>query len=176
MDRNGTKKLLEILKMSYPSSYKSMTSEEASRTVDLYAEMFAEYEEIIVAQALKNYVRANQYPPTIAGIIEQINMLSSELTPVDLWNELHKAVRNCGYRVREAYAELPDPVRRWVGSPGSLREIAFCDSAIVATVIRGEFLKSIGDVIKSEQARRGLSGEVRRAIEESRVKMLEDET
>lgn len=175
MDRNGAKKMLAILQSAYPKNYGNMTKEEMTDTVNLYTDMFSEHDESIVAHALKNYIRKNQYPPTIAGIIEQIDLIIGKQAPADYWNELMASAKkhNWYYFPQEAFDSLSDVCKRWIGRPSTLKELYVIDGNILNTVIRGEFLKSIGAVITSEEVQKSLPDEITRIIQKFKMELAE---
>lgn len=166
-------KLLHILSQAYPATYRNMTDEEKTGQAEFYHEMLAEEETVIVVHALKNYIKKNQYPPTVAGLQEQIDLLKgNEDTDNELWNLVAKAVRNGSYGSVEEFNKLPVECQRWLGNPQQLKELALCETDKLQQVVRGQFLKTIGQIKQSEQAQRTLPAEVRQAISESKVKLL----
>ncbi|MDD4565527.1 MAG: replicative helicase loader/inhibitor [Eubacteriales bacterium] len=170
-----TQALLDILKKAYPSAaaYKLTTKEEIKETIVFYHGFFGVYETPIVVAALRNYIKKNQYPPTIAGLQEQIDLLlNTEDTDSELWNQLSKACKNGLYGSDEEYNKLPPECQRWLGSPNTLRELAMVDTDTFNTVVRGQFLKTIGQIKSSEQVQKTLSPEVRKVIESSIYKQL----
>ena len=96
MNRDDAKKTIKVLMTAYPKYYpESITPDRVSEMIDLYAVMFAEYDETIVASALKTYILSNQYPPTIAGIKQIINKMSGDKDELPgMWHEAWKAI--CG--------------------------------------------------------------------------------
>jgi len=139
MQKQDIKQLMTVLKVAYPSHYRDMTEEEMRQTASLWYEMFAEYEVILVVKALNNYIKANKYPPTIAGLQEQ----------------------NSTYGSVEEYNKLPEECQRWLGGPSGLKDLGMIDTDTVNTVLHGQFLKTIGDIKASKKAQAGLSQELR---------------
>lgn len=147
MTLQETQQLLTILKMSYPNSYKTMTKEDAIDTVKLYQDFFGEYQTPIVVQALKNYIKKNQYPPTIAGLQEQIDLLLNKGdTNIELWNEIQKAASNCLYDLQAQYNKLSKPCQIWLRDANGLKDLAMLPMETLNTVTRGQFLKSIREI------------------------------
>ena len=165
MNEHDVRELLEVLKITYPATYRGMTPKDVAAIINLYLKLFGRYDKTIVARALENYIRVNQYPPTPAGIFEQIDFILGKETPAELWNALFKQLGNSLYHQGEAFRSLPAACQRWLGSSSALREIALLDADVVTSVIRGEFLQSIGAIVKSDEAQRTLPAEVRIAIE-----------
>ena len=87
MLKEETKQLLTILEVAYPSNYRNLNPEERRNTLVTYYDMFAEYPTELIVMALKNYIKVNQYPPTIAGLREQAEMHQDKDTPVVHWNK-----------------------------------------------------------------------------------------
>ncbi len=165
MKLQETKNLLEILKMAYPSTYKNMAEGEAKSIVKFYHGFFSKYETPIVVQALRNYISKNQYPPTIAGLQEQIDLLlPQEETDIVLWNQLKKAISNCLWDSQKVYDSLPEPLRIWVGGPSGLRDLAMVESEKIETVTRGQFLRTIKIIKERAKAQAELPEEIRQAI------------
>lgn len=162
MQKQDIKQLMTVLKVAYPSNYRDMTEEEMRQTASLWYEMFAEYEVILVVKALNNYIKANKYPPTIAGLQEQIDLLTNHgNSNEELWSMVLKAIKNSTYGSVEEYNKLPEECQRWLGGPSGLKDLGMIDTDTVNTVLHGQFLKTIGDIKASKKAQAGLSQELR---------------
>ena len=88
---------------------------------------------------------------------------SNTASPV---NRAAKACGNSTYNAKEEFDKLPESVRRWVGSPSALRELGQVKAKIFNTVIRGEFIKTFGEVQKRSEAQAQLPESVRAVIGE----------
>lgn len=169
MEREDIKKLLFILQQAYPSTYKNMSNDEKREQIDFYLVMFGAYEIQIVMLALKNYIKENQYPPTVAGIIEQIRLLTNEDTDSELWNLVANACKNGYYNFQKEFNRLPKVCQMWLGSPEALRELSLLKAEILNTVTRGQFLKSVQEIKKQNEARTCLPNELKELIEKREV-------
>lgn len=175
MLRGETNQLMKILSVAYPNTYRDFTDSQKIETMQAYYDFFGEYETPIVVQALRNYIKRNQFPPTIAGLQEQIDLiLNVGETANELWNLVEKATRNGLYGHAEEYARLPEPCQRWLGTSASLKELAQLDSGTLNTVIRGQFLKTVGQIKESVETQRALPQEVRAVIQQAKTRMLSD--
>ena len=173
MNLQETQQLLTILKLSYPNSYKDMSKEQAIETVKLYFDFFGEHQTVLVVQALKNYIKSNKYPPSIAGLQEQIELLTNQgNTNEELWGKMVKAIRNSLYGSVEEFAKLPKECQRWLGSPSGLKDLGMIDVDTLNTVLHGQFLKTIVDIKAGEKAQQGLTQELREMIK-SQTRLLE---
>ena len=165
MEKHETKALLKILSAAYPKTYQSMGEEQKRELLALWHEMFAEYPGEIVALACKNYVRVNEFPPTIAGLSAQIRLLLERDSAAEAFNALQKACRNGYYGAAEEYAKLPKTVQRWLGDSTTLKELAQLPPDKFATVVRGEFLKSYPDMEKRVKAQEEMPESIRTLID-----------
>lgn len=75
MKKEETKQLLSILQVAYPNHYKSMDIDDKRQTLALYYEMFQGVDTTSIVKALKNYIKTNKYPPTVAGLQEQVDIM-----------------------------------------------------------------------------------------------------
>lgn len=166
MEKSETKKLLEILKTAYPKTYQNITEEQARNMLSLYFDMFKEYETEIVVVALKNYIKANEFPPTIAGLQKQIDLIAPEEdTDIELWNEFEKACRKGSRITQEEFESLSEPIKKWCRDVSQIRELSKLDSGTFNSVIRGQFLKTIPQLIERQEAKKKLPAETRKILE-----------
>lgn len=148
MNIDQTKDLLAILEVAYPNHYKKLSDEEKVETVKLYYDFFSHHDARLVVQGLKNYIANNEYPPTIAGLHQHVKaLLPSQSEPIQLWNAVVKAVRNSAYKSHEEFNLLPVECREWLGSPTQLKDFSQLEPETLNTVVRGQFLKTIGTTI-----------------------------
>lgn len=146
MKKEETKQLLEILKVAYPRHYANLTQQSAREILNLYYDIFKEVPTEIVVIALKNYIKVNKYHPSIAGLWEQVEMLTDTNTAEILWTAIEKAASNSGYNSKEEFDKLPDECKRFIGSAGALKELGQMDGGTLNTVTKGQFMKQIGTI------------------------------
>jgi len=174
MEIKETQQLLSILKMAYPNAYKSMSKEDAIETVKLYYDFFGEHQTPVVVQALKNYIKSNVYPPSVAGLIKEIELLTNKgNTSEELWSRVAKAVGNSLYNSAEEFNKLPMSCQRWLGSPKGLKDLGMTAAEVLNTVVRGQFIKTINEIKASEKAQSSMPLELKELISKEAFKMLE---
>lgn len=66
---------LAILKAAYPSSYKGMTPEEATGTVNVWAMQFRTVPADIVLMAVNKLISTSKFPPSICEVKEKLGSL-----------------------------------------------------------------------------------------------------
>lgn len=78
MTQEESIKLLALIKLAYPNSYKDIDRDTQLATVNMWHRVFAETPFGIVEMALDNFVRDSKFPPTIADIIERLRAMHDE--------------------------------------------------------------------------------------------------
>lgn len=104
--------------------------------------------QVVELAALKLIESETSGFPNAAMLRKKIDELKAvangEPTDEELWLMLRKATENAIYGAREEYEKLPDILKRYVGSPSGLRDMALFDAVTLDTVTRSVFLKTIG--------------------------------
>ena len=128
MNRNETTMIIATLKMAYPSSFKDITPEDASATVNLWQTLLADepFEDVKNAVMALVSTRTAGYSPTIGEVKEKLFQLRNphERSETEAWALVSRACRNGYYGYREEYEKLPPDVQRAVGAPEVLRQWA----------------------------------------------------
>ncbi|MBR4589305.1 MAG: hypothetical protein IKO36_01465 [Bacteroidaceae bacterium] len=166
MTRDETKKMILYLHMAYRGfcGDKDLTS-----VVNIWHDAFKEYDVKVVEIAAKNYVKTNEFAPTIAGIMKHIRKISKIETETDLWALIQKAASNGIYNSAEEFEKLPPECQSFIGSADALKELSQTDMATMETVVKGQFLKRVEAIQSHQEVQKGLPAEVRQAIEERRM-------
>ena len=150
-----TAKLMAVLETAYPMFYAKKTQQEREDAIRLWAEMFADEPGEVVAMAVKALIksRVSTFPPGIGEITEKIQQITQpdQMTEMEAWNHVVKAVGNSAYNSGEEYQKLPPVVQRLVGSPSQLREWAVMDSETFNSVVASNFQRSYKVRAKNER-------------------------
>ncbi|MBO5967121.1 MAG: hypothetical protein J6S14_01330 [Clostridia bacterium] len=121
MTRDETKALLIAVQSLYPQ----WRVPDPKLTLDAWAVVLKEYDFNVMQAALKRYAITNStgFAPSVGQLIGQISEAQSkqELTALEAWGMVLRAIGNSAYNSVEEYNALPETVRRSVGSPGNLR-------------------------------------------------------
>lgn len=165
MNREETKQVLKVLSTAYPRYFADMTKADKIDQINLYMDMFGEYPTQIVIAALHRYIRHNEYPPSIAGLQKQIDLLTHKDDKMELWNTLAAACSRGTRMTAEEFETLPESIREWAGDVGQIKELALMDSVTFNSVIRGQFLKTIPQIIERQEAKKKLPAETRIVLE-----------
>ena len=73
-------KLLAMVKLAYPHSYKGIDNDAIVATVNMWYRAFKDTPYRIIEVALDHFVRGSKFPPTIADVIEELQGMSYEST------------------------------------------------------------------------------------------------
>ena len=178
MTREEVTNMLRLLKVTYPAFYSKMKRNDLILIVDMWSEMFKDDDANIVKYALKELVAThNGYPPDIAALKNKIKEIcltaSGEPTNEELWLMLKKAVSNGYYGAKEEFEKLPPVLKRYVGSPHTLTELACIESDTFDTVTHGQFLKQINAIKEREEYSKRMPEEVKVLINSTYKPLVE---
>lgn len=140
--------MLAILNAAYPTTFKNMS--EASRKAQIEIWHFALSDEPaeIVITALKEYILSNQFPPTIAGVRQYMQLLDN--SDAELLSEAWSAV--CG-NIR--FEDLSAENKLFFGSQARVDQYGY-DSDTVQTVFAGQHRKALGEIRKRVRAKKAV--------------------
>ena len=106
-------------------SYPNYKPNDISETVDVWNMMLSDYDYNLVAMALKTYILSDTsgFAPAIGQLVSKIQAITKpkELSEMEAWALVSKAIRNSGYNSVEEFAKLPPLVQKAVGLPEQLR-------------------------------------------------------
>ena len=135
--------------------YAKKTQQEREDAIRLWAEMFADEPGELVAMAVKALIksRISTFPPGIGEITEKIQQITQpdEMTELEAWSLVAKAVSNSAYNSGEEFRKLPPVVQRLVGAPSQLKEWAIMDSETFNSVVASNFQRSYKVRAKNER-------------------------
>ena len=168
-----TAKIMAVFKAAYPRYYANIDVEEARRVTTLWASMLADYSYETVSNAAKALIVSSKFPPTIAEVIEKIQLLTKEpeLTEGEAWSMVRKAIRNGIYGYKEEYRKLPDKVKTAIGNPLMIHEWAKVSADELDTVVASNFMRNFRSQTKSKQEYESLPQSVKKFVEEIYAKM-----
>ena len=155
MSKQEMAKLLGIIYEAYHFFGKDQTPEKAAIAVKLWHNVIggAPYE--LVEAAIYAHIAKNEYPPTIAHIRREMENLTAgeedELTESEAMNLILSAASNSIYNAGEEYKKLPPILRKLVGSPGQLRNLATMDIKTINSVVTSNLMRSYKIMISRQR-------------------------
>lgn len=167
MTREETVKIIRIMVDSYPNYKPNNISE----TVDVWQMMLSDYDYNLVAMALKAYILSDTsgFAPSIGQLVAKIQIITKpqELSEMEAWSLVSKAIRNSSYNSVEEFANLPPLVQRAVGTPDNLRNWAVSDCQTIESVIQSNFLRTYRTVVKRENEINCMPNDIKSLIEKT---------
>lgn len=128
MTRDETVNIIRVMVDSYPNYKPNNLSE----TVDVWHTMLSDYDYSLVSAALKSYILSDTsgFAPAIGRIVAKMHAITQpqELSEMEAWSLVSKAIRNSIYNAADEYAKLPPIVQKAVGLPSQLMQWAIDDS------------------------------------------------
>ena len=175
MDKSEATKVLAILRIAYPSFYKGMSVKDADDTVVLWAALFRDDTFELVSAAVKTLIVTDEkgYPPYIGAVKTMIAKLTEPptLTEMEAWNLVRTKLS--AYATHEDFLELPEVIRRAVGSASQLCQWAQMDRESLP-VIMSNFMRSYKTVVTEQRERGRIPKDVQALMASKTLNMLPD--
>ncbi len=122
-----------------------------------------------VKAALKAFVMTDSsgFAPSVGQLIEILDRLgnASELSEMEAWSLVSRALRRSLYYADEEYAKLPDVVQKAVGSPEMLRSWAETDMKSIENVVQSNFMRTYRQELTRSRELRKIPANVRALLE-----------
>ena len=139
MTRDEVKKIVAIIKYTYP---KSIKDEEVSMVVDAWAFILADEDSKAIGEAVKKYCASgNAFAPNPGQLIQMAKPPEKSLSEMEAWSMVRKAIANGIYGAEKEYSKLPPTVQKAVGDPGQLRAWAMMEIDSLQTVAQSNFMR-----------------------------------
>lgn len=159
MTREETKALLRYFGTAYG---KAFDLSDLTAKIDLWHQHFQSTPHELMNIAAQQYVRENRYPPNIAGLIQQLELLEDNDGIDEMWEQICKAARNS--TSKEAYEALPEVCKKFVGGIRGLKELGQMDAETFQTVTRGQWYRQGPNLVKREKAVNSIPADIREKL------------
>lgn len=168
-DNEMTREQVGKLLMTIQAYYPNYNPPDKEITLNAWYEMFAEYPEELVSQALRACIATNTsgFAPDVGQIMSKIQTISQpqELDGMAAWGLVSKALRNGTYGAVEEFNKLPPLVKQAVGMPDNLKNWATSDYQTIETVIQSNFLRTYETVVKRANEINRMPDDIKSLIE-----------
>jgi hypothetical protein len=170
MTKEETIMVLGYIKASYPRWAENLKSSDAKMMVEVWHDALADFDTELVLGAAKAHRNVEKWPPSIAEILEKVNFIKSkgisEMTGMEAWALVRKALKNGLYHAKEEFDKLPTKVQAAIGNYDSLKSWSEMNLGDLETVIQSQFIRSHG--VKVEQGKRvdALPNDVKALVEQ----------
>lgn len=160
-----TAQVMDILCAAYPRFYINASDSEKINANKLWSAMFNDYDVELVCNAVKSFIASDTkgFPPVPGMIIDKIVKIKKQeqLTGMEAWSLVNKAIRNGIYRADEEFSKLPKDIQRVLSSPETLRSWAVVEDKTANTVIQSNFIKAFNSRIEIEREYLSLPNDVK---------------
>lgn len=177
MNRTEVIQILAIIKVAYPNSYNNFGAKDNQALVALWEMQFKDYEANKVMQAINTIIATDSsaFCPSIGRIKEEIYKLSNdnEMSEINAWNAVRKALRNSMYNSTEEFKKLPKEIQDTLGSATRLRELASLTDSEIEFAHNG-FAKNYNEILKRKKEQAMIPTSIKNQIGMTKEKMIEE--
>ena len=125
-----------------------------AKVMNLWSVMFQDDEPREVLLAVKNCIATQSFPPRVADIKSRIaqSRLDGQMTEMEAWSEVRKAVNDSGSYsdANKAFLALPAILQKCVGTPSMLKAWHQVSIDTFEGVIASNFMRSYRETAKNE--------------------------
>ncbi len=174
MTRDEAKQIVMVIASTYPNWHPA----DMSFTVDAWASMFESFTYQEIAAALKAFIVSDTSgsapaPGQIIGLLDR-TANNQELSEMEAWLLVSKALRNGYYGAEQEFEKLPPLVQKVVGAPSQLRNWSQTDSESVENVIQSNFMRTYRYEVAKNREMRKIPRDTHFALEQSKNMLIED--
>lgn len=164
MKKDDVKKLLSVMKATYPQFYKNMTFEESEDLLNVWSIVFAQDDYKHVEVALMLYIREETkgFPPTPGQILSYITATQETnkgLNIDEAWKMVDRVMANLDNT--KLYNELPDEVKKALPSHNDLQQYRYATVTDIQTIFKRRFEKEYEANYKRQEARNKFVNQLR---------------
>lgn len=176
MNYEDVRKVLTVLRINYPNSFKNLDKEDRKAYLDLWATAFKDDDGVQVLTAVKSiiYTDTREFAPNIGQVKNKMYELAhqGEMTEQEAWNIIAKAIRRSAYHSVEEFEKLPPMLQRLVGSSQQLFNWSQSTESELETVIASNFMRSYRNRSKIEKDIAMLPNDIKELIGTTNIKMI----
>lgn len=150
MTREEVKAMITMIQLDRPNFPKVQTQEAMTMLIDLWFSAFGKYDSRLMRAAVYNFLKSNQYMPTIASVQEEVDKLidaEDDVTVEHCIKESWDAI--CGGK---KFEDLSEASREYWGSQMAIDALSY-DESTTYSVVAGQMQRRI-PLIKARQKAR----------------------
>lgn len=173
MTDSEVKKLIYVVKATYPRYYEKFTQADYENMLISWSMCLEEYTYAQASAGLKAFLKLDTkgYPPVVGQIIEQIQKLNPEteiMGALEAWQLVYKAICNSNYNSDSEFKKLPPLCQKVIGTPANLRSMANMEIDTVMGVEQSHFIRQYNENVKREKELMKVAPEMRVGIDQAR--------
>lgn len=157
--------LVKTMKAVYPAMFSE------KETIDIWYSLLKDLDYQDAAAGLGKHMATSPYPPTVADIRNNA-VPDVEMNGEQAWALAFQAISNSAYNSEEEFERLPDLVKKAVGSPANLREMALMPTETVNSVEKSHFLRTYEVEKKRKRELDTMPKEIRERLQSVAMQMI----
>ena len=173
MEREEFKTLAKAMRVAYTNA--SFMPDQDS--FEVWFMMLKDIPYRVATAAVQKYISEQHYPPAISDIRDEAAKIMSsekdELTEMDAWSKVRKAISNGVYGAEKEFERLPEPIQAAIGSASFLRDCAM-DESFNESVVQSNFMRSYRSVLERNRSKNKLSASLQNEINMLRLEKTEE--
>jgi len=152
MTNEEATKLVYILQAAYPQHYRDFDAGKTRNLVTVWRELLEDYTYEQAAAGLKAFMANDTkgFPPVAGQIIDYLHKGKEQMSAIEAWGLVYKAIQNGTYGAEEEYAKLPPIIQKAIGNPANIREMAQMDVDAMS-VEQSHFIRSYNAAVAREK-------------------------
>ena len=177
MTREDIKALIKMLSLDRPSFPRVTTQEDMTALINLWFDVFEDYDPALMRKAADNFLKYNPYEPTIAGINAEVEKLTKAVSEEE---DIEKYIKEswaavCGSKT---FSDLSPVCQEYWGSQAAIDAVGF-DEGTMYTVVKAQLERRLPDIIAKQKSRDQVNSDprladaVKKAITPGEVALLE---
>lgn len=157
MTYEETQRILDLLRVNYPQSFRNMTKDEAKAFLSLWSSAFAEIPLFLVKRAVTIIIMENEreFAPNVGQVNSQIKKMllpNTQEEAVKAWDTIIQFIHDYHQDdYYEHYKDLPERIRRSIKTQ-DIRMIANSTDGTTRSVERTNFLKRYAAIKEEEES------------------------
>lgn len=175
MTREETKQFLMRISSVYPN-WKPQA--ELKYVVETWWEYLSEYTYNEMKIALKTYIVTDTsgFAPAPGQLIDKLQTITApaELSEMEAWSLVSRALRNGYYGAEQEFEKLPPIVQKVVKTPSQLRNWSQTNSDSVENVIQSNFMRTYRQELAKNREMRKIPQNIRDTLEQSENNLIEN--
>ncbi len=117
----------------------------------------------VLSRAIQTHMMTVKYPPTIAEIRAAATK-TEEMTELEAWSIVRKALGRSGWHAEEEFLKLPEEIKQVVREPHNLQHWSQMGNSEVESVVQSNFMRSYRAVLARNRQANALPDKLRPAL------------
>lgn len=170
MTKSEVAKLIYTVKAIYKRHYENYKTNDWEELIAAWTFALEDFTYEQCSAGLKVFITGDKkgFPPSPGQIIDCIQKVKPnvelEMTGLEAWSLVRKAITRGLYRAEEEYAKLPAVVQRAIGSADNIKEMAMMETQRVETVEQSHFIRAFESLIEVEKEKEKMPGYIREQL------------